>query len=143
MKNIRYLLLFFLMACSSTKVVYDYDVKTNFNTYKTFSFFEDVGAGLNNLDVNRLISILETELIQLGFQKAELPDFYINFSAKKEELRKNENVSVGIGSGGGNVGFGIFGGIPIGGKKLLEKIKVETEGYEKSAELRILFSTSH
>ena len=124
-KYITFAFLLFLMSCSSSKVVYDYDVKTNFNAYKTFHFFEDVGVGLNDLDVDRLISAIEKQLMQLGFEKSESPDFYINFSGIKNELANNETVSVGIGNSGGNIGLGIFGDILIGRKKVQEKLTID------------------
>ncbi|GGG89956.1 hypothetical protein GCM10011416_03140 [Polaribacter pacificus] len=114
-------MLFLLISCSTTKVVYDYDVKTNFKAYKTYSFYEDVGAGFNNLDVNRTLAILEKELTVLGYTKAETPDFYINFSGNREGVANNEQVSVGFGNRGANIGIGI----PLGSKKVLEKFTLD------------------
>jgi hypothetical protein len=124
MKLCRLFILLLLVSCSSGKVVYDYDIKTDFTQFKTFNFYDDVGAGMNELDMKRTRSIVEKELILKGFQKSETPDFLINFISNKTELEDNNNVGIGIG-GGRNVGFGISGGITIGGKKLNEELIIE------------------
>ena len=113
------------MSCSSSKVITDYDDKANFSSFKTFAFFEDVGKGLNELDVKRVTSIMKTELNMLGIQESETPDFFINIISKTTESNNNNTIGIGVGSGGRNGGFGISGGIPIGGKKLNEEFIVE------------------
>ena len=125
MKQLKLLFLFVLMSCSASKVITDYDSKINFNDFKTFAFFEDVGEGLNEFDVKRVIAALNTELKQKGLQDAENPDFYINVIAKYSEAQNNNTIGIGIGSGGRNGGFGISGGIPIGSKKLNEEFIIE------------------
>lgn len=125
MKNVQYLFLVLLMSCSSSKVITDYDDKANFSNFKTYAFYEDVGKGLNELDIKRVTSIMKTELNTLGIQESENPDFYINIIAKTTEAANNNTIGIGVGSGGRNGGFGISGGIPIGGKKLNEEFIVE------------------
>lgn len=114
-----------LASCSSSKVVYDYDSKTDFSKYKTYAFFEDVGDGLNELDVKRFVSAVEKNLDSLGFQKAENPDFYINVISEKSEIPKNNSVGVGVGSGGRNSGISISTGVFFGGNKINEKITID------------------
>ena len=53
------------------------------------------------------------------------PDFFINIISKISEAKNNNTIGIGIGSGGRNGGFGISGGIPIGGKKLNEEFIIE------------------
>lgn len=117
--------MFLLMSCSTSKVITDYDSEINFNNFKTYSFFEDVGEGLNELDVKRVMSTMDAELKSLGFNDAETPDFYINVIAKFSEAQNRNTIGIGLGSGGNNGGFGISGGIPIGKKKLNEEFIVE------------------
>ena len=121
MKSLKYLFLFLLMGCSSSKVMTDFDNTINFSDFKTYSFYEDVGQGLNELDVNRVTSVLKLEMKQRTFQEVENPDFFINITSKISE-NPNKNL---IGIGLGNVGFGLSGGIPIGGKKLNEEFVIE------------------
>ncbi len=45
--------------------------------------------------------------------------------SKISENLNNNTIGIGIGSGGNNGGFGISGGIPIGGKKLNEELIIE------------------
>lgn len=113
------------MSCSSSKVLVDYDGKTDFSKFKTYGFYEDIGTGLNELDVKRVINSIDSEMKKLGFNKTETPDFYINLISKISESQNNNTIGIGIGNGGINGGFGISGGIPIGGKKLDEEIILE------------------
>jgi hypothetical protein len=106
-------------------VITDYDSEINFNDFKTYAFFEDVGKGLNELDVKRVISSMNSELKLSGFIELENPDFFINIISKISEAKNNNTIGIGIGSGGRNGGFGISGGIPIGGKKLNEEFIIE------------------
>ena len=124
MKHLKYLLLIVIMSCSSTKVVYDYDSRTNFDTYKTFNFFEDAGKGLNELDVKRVTNELTIGLQQKGMKLSETPDVYINILSKQSEAVNRNTIGLGIG-GGGNVGFGISGGIPIGSKKVNQQLTID------------------
>lgn len=125
MKSLKLLIVVFLLVgCGSNKIVYDYDSKTNFSEFKTFNFYDDAGAGMNELDVKRAQTIIESELINKGFKKSESPSFLINFESQKMDLGENNSVGVGIG-GGRNVGFGISAGIPIGSKKVNEEFTIE------------------
>jgi len=125
MKKLQYFILLLLMSCSSSKVFTDYDDNTNFVQYKTYAFFDDIGAGLNEFDVNRAADAVFEEMRELGFEEVENPDFYINFIAKTSEAKVTNTVAIGLGSGGRNGGFGVSGGIPIGGKKLDEELTIE------------------
>ena len=121
MKNLKYLFLFLLMGCSSSKVMTDFDNTINFSDFKTYSFYEDVGQGLNELDVNRVTSVLKLEMKQRTFQEVENPDFFINITSKISENPNKNLIGIGLGNGG----FGLSGGIPIGGKKLNEEFVIE------------------
>lgn len=125
MKQIQFLFLFLLMSCSSSKVIADYDSKIDFNNFKTYHFFEDIGKGLNDFDVKRVLSILNLELQQKGLAQNDNPDFYINVIANYSEAQNSNSIGIGIGSGNRNGGFGISGGIPIGSKKLNEEFIIE------------------
>jgi hypothetical protein len=124
MKKLKYLLLILIVGCSSTKVVYDYDSKTNFDTYRTFNFFEDAGKGLNELDVKRITNELINRLQQKGMKLSDVPDIYINILSKESEVINRNTIGLGIG-GGGSVGFGISGGIPIGSKKINQQLTID------------------
>ena len=124
MKNLKFFFLFFLISCSSSKVITDYDSKTNFTRFKTFEFYDDNGDNLNELDVKRITSAIHQQLEIAGFKKAMKPDFFIYFDTKTSENQNNNTIGIGLGSGGRNGGIGISGGIPIGGKKVNEEISI-------------------
>lgn len=123
MKYFRYIFLLLIIGCSSSKVVYDYDSKTDFTKFKTYAFFEDVGDGLNEIDTKRFVNSIENYLDSLGLRKNEKPDFYINLVSEKAELPKNNNVGVGVG--GRNAGISISTGMLFGGNKIRETITID------------------
>lgn len=125
MRNLIFIFIIFLMSCSSSKVMTDYDSKTNFSKYKTFDFYEDNGENLNEFDVKRITVAIENEFKSSTLKQNSTPDFFIYFDAESTEKQNNNTIGIGVGSGGGNVGFGISGGIPIGGKKRIEKIIIK------------------
>ncbi len=124
MKQLKYFLLLLLLGCSSTKVIYDYDSKTNFKVFKTFNFFDDAGKGLNELDIKRITNELKNGLQKKGMKLSDTPDVYINIISEQAESVNRNTIGVGIG-GGGNVGFGISGGIPIGAKKINQQLTID------------------
>ncbi|ALU75404.1 hypothetical protein AUW17_09050 [Tenacibaculum dicentrarchi] len=124
MKPLKFLFLLFILGCSSTKVVYDYDGQTTFENYKTFHFFDDAGKGLNELDVKRITRELTLGLQEKGMTLAENPDMYIHILSKQSTAVNRNTIGVGIG-GGGAVNFGLSGGIPIGSKKINEQLTID------------------
>lgn len=121
MRNIKYLLLVFLMSCSTSKVITDYDSETNFSNYKSFEFYNDNGENLNDFDVKRIESAIYNELNVLGFKEKSEPDFFIYFNTENSVVQNNNTIGIGLGSGG----IGVSGGIPIGGKKINENLIIK------------------
>ncbi|CAL2084758.1 DUF4136 domain-containing protein [Tenacibaculum sp. 190524A02b] len=125
MKKIAlFLILIITAGCSSSRVTYDYDNKTNFSKQQTFGFFDDVGEGLNEFDIKRIRTVIADELRLKGMGLSENPDFYINFFSKQTEDVNRSTIGVGIG-GGGNVGFGISGGIPIDNRRIIQTLTID------------------
>lgn len=125
MKYFRLLFLALIMACSSPKVVYDYDTAVDFSQFKTYDFFEDAGEGLNELDKKRIMTAIAEKLAAKGMQRQTQPQIYIHILSKQVAVEDRNTVGVGIGGGGGNVGFGISGGIPIGAKKVNRQVTID------------------
>ncbi|CAM1352498.1 DUF4136 domain-containing protein [Tenacibaculum insulae] len=125
MKQLKYLVLIFIVACSSSKVIYDYDETTNFNKYKTFNFFEDVGKGISQLNIKRITDKITENLESKGMRFSENPDIYINVISNKKASTKRSKIGIGLGTGGRNIGFGISGGIPIESKKINEELLID------------------
>lgn len=126
MKYLKFLFLVVIVGCSSPRIVYDYDTQLNFNQYKTFNFFEDVGEGLNKFDVARITKEIKLNLEKQGLQQTENPDFYINvLSVVKRQNRSNSSVGVSVGGGNRGFGYGISTGVPIGARKMNQQITID------------------
>lgn len=121
MKNIKFIFICFLISCSASKVVTDYDVKEDFSKFKTFDFYEDNGENLNEFDVKRITSYIQENLNSINLQQNSTPDFLIFFDTKIEDNNNQNTIGIGLGNGG----FGVSGGIPIGGKKVDEKLIIK------------------
>ncbi len=120
MKNLKYLFLFLIFAsCNAPRAVYDYDQEVNFGTLHSYKIYPDLASKMSQLDEQRLIEIIHSQLAAKGFTTQENPDIYVNFYASTYETSPNNNLGIGVGGGGGNVGVGISGGIPIGGPQTI------------------------
>ncbi len=106
---------FLVFSCNAPQAVYDYDQKINFNHYSTYGLFPDFHSGLSQLDERRLIEVLDNEMQKEGFSISENPDFYVNVYTQEYEEESRNNLGIGVGGTGRNMGIGISGGIPIGG----------------------------
>lgn len=124
MKSFFYISSVFLLicACSTPRVLYDYDKKVNFESYKTYGFYPEIQTGLSELDNKRLFFQLDSVLQLAGYIKSQTPDFYINITSQEYQGVNNNSVGIGIGGTGRNVGVGISGGIPIGGPQINQEI---------------------
>jgi len=111
-----------VVSCASIHVNYDYDTKTNFNTYKTYNYYSDLDTGLSPLDTKRLLNVLDSNLQSKGLSLSETPDFYINITSKVYNTAPGNRVGVGVGGSGRNVGGGISIGLPIGQSKINREI---------------------
>lgn len=116
MKIFKYfLVLAVLSACNAPRAVYDYDQSVQFETLDSYNIFPNLSPGMNQLDEQRLLGILQTELAEEGISLSEDPDIFVNFYASEYETASGNNLGIGVGGGGGNVGVGVSGGIPLGG----------------------------
>ncbi|SEB75909.1 protein of unknown function [Tenacibaculum sp. MAR_2009_124] len=124
MKKLIYLtlLLVLTISCTVNRTNYDYDSYTDFTKYKTYNFFNDVGKGLNELDVNRVQNIIARQLNLQGMVYSENPDVFVNFVSEKWDV--NNNTTIGLGMGGDNVGIGISG-ISLGDGDIKQNITID------------------
>ena len=115
MKNLHYILLFFLvLSCASIRVNYDYERATDFSKYKTYNYYSNINSGLSELDTKRLLDALDSGFQAKGITLSDTPDFYVDIKSSEYQEVQNSSVGVGVGGTGGNVGGGISVGIPIG-----------------------------
>ncbi len=113
------------MSCSSIRVNYDYEKTTNFDAYKTYNYYSDMTSGMSDLDTKRLYKALDNALLSSGYLISEKPDFLINIKSVEFQQQSGNNVGVGIGGTGGQVGGGITIGLPIGQTQMAREIVFE------------------
>lgn len=143
MKYLRHILILFLItSCNAVRVNYDYDKTTDFSSYSTYNYFNDMETGLSGLDEKRLLNALDSTLQAKGYLLAEEPDFLINILSSSFRRGPNNNIGVGVGGTGGNVGGGVSVGIPVGGSGLARSIQFDFVDAEKDALFWQAFSES-
>ena len=104
-----------MTSCSTLKVGYDYDKQADFTKYKTYAFSEDaLNLPIEQLNRDRIIKAVETELTAKGFSKSDTPDVLIDLQVKaKQETEATATNTGGMGMYGGRYGFA--GGYGYGG----------------------------
>jgi len=125
MKYLKFLLIAFLLVSCGVKVNYDYEKATDFNSYKSYNYFDDMTTGLSELDTKRLIRAIDAKLETMGLARSKNPDFFIDIKSENFQNRNNNNVGVGVGGGRGGLGGGLSVGIPIGQNKATREISIE------------------
>lgn len=94
-----------MASCSSVQTSYDYDKQADFSKYKTFAFSEDaLNLPIEQLNRDRILKAVETELTAKGFTKSATPDVLIDLQVKA----KQETEAVATNTGGyygGRYGF--------------------------------------
>ncbi|MEP0263866.1 DUF4136 domain-containing protein [Dokdonia sp.] len=115
----------FITSCGSTFVDYDYDEKASFDTYKTYQYDFREPSGLSEFDERRFVKFTDSVLQSRGYQRTDYNSLSIVIQASEYETTSRNTLGVGIGSGGGNVGVGVSGGIPIGGREQHQQIILE------------------
>ncbi len=125
MKNIVVFFLFLVMTSCGVTTHYDYDKQTDFVAYKTYDYYDEIESGLNQLDDKRIKQNIDSILQGQGYLKSQNPLFYINFYVKEGAIRTRNTIGVGIGGGGRAVGYGISGGIPIGGRSIDQQLTLD------------------
>lgn len=125
MKILKHLLLVLLFSSCGSAVHYDYEKSTDFNTYKSYNYFDGMKTGLNELDTKRLMRSMDTKLKAMGLTRSDDPDFFIDIKSQDRRSRNNSNVGIGVGGGGGHVGGGMSIGIPVSQNKHTREISIE------------------
>ena len=115
-----FLLSLLVYSCGASVAV-DYEKQTNFGNYTTYNYYPKIESGLNALDDKRIIKATDSILESQGIKKSDSPQFYVNFYASEHYSNSRNTIGVGVGSGG----FGISGGIPIGGPNLKQQVTID------------------
>ena len=110
----KILLLFVLVAaaaCSSVKISSDYDGQADFTKYKTYTFSEEaLKLPVGDLNRDRILRAIETELAAKGFSKSESPDVIIDINVKAQQKTEATATTTGPGYYGGPWRYGYGGG---------------------------------
>lgn len=134
MKNLVYIIFICtLSACNAIKVDYDYDKATDFSNYSTYNYFNDIESGLSQLDEKRLVRALDSTLSAKGYLLSEEPDFLINILSTEFQAAPGNNVGIGVGGTGRNVGGGISVGFPMGNAGWQRQIQFDFVDSQKDA----------
>ncbi|WP_299336008.1 DUF4136 domain-containing protein [uncultured Psychroserpens sp.] len=118
----KLLILLLIMSCAPVHVSYDYEKSTNFENYKTYNYYTDLNTGLSELDTKRLVDVLNQAMQSRGYSLSETPNFIIDIKSSEFQEQPNNNVAVGLGGTGRNVGGGISIGLPIGQSQMQREI---------------------
>ncbi len=71
-------------------------------------------SGLSRFDEKRLLRALDSTLQLKGYLLSEEPDFLINILSSEFQTAPGNNIGIGVGGTGGNVGGGVSVGLPMG-----------------------------
>jgi hypothetical protein len=99
-------------ACSPVTISYDYDRQADFSKYKTYAFSEDaLNLQVDQLNRDRILKAVETEMAAKGFSKSDSPDVLIDLQIKaKQEVEATATNTGGMYGGrygyGGGYGYG-------------------------------------
>lgn len=101
-----------LSSCSSVDVVTDYDVKNDFDQYKTYAFYKPGidQAKISDLDKKRILRAIDFELSTKGLTKSENPDLLISIMTDSQERVNIYQNNFGWGWGWGWGWGGAYGG---------------------------------
>ena len=109
MKNILLLacVLVFATSCQSVRISSDFDKTASFATYKTYAFTpEALALPLDDINRNRILSAIETELAAKGFTKSDNPDVLIDVNIKGEQKQTATATNTGGYGYGRRYGYG-------------------------------------
>lgn len=98
-------------ACSSIKTSYDYDKTADFTKYKTYKLAEEIyKTGIPQLDLERIIRAVDSELAKRGFTKSDNPDALVDFNVKLQQQQSATATTYGGYGGYGPYRYGFSPG---------------------------------
>ncbi len=125
-----------LAACSSTKVVTDYNPRANFASYQKYRWAEPetekhndkasfISPFLKEHLHNSLSQRLKTGLYQ-EVSRTERADFIVRplILPAPDSVERSPRLGIGMGSHSGNIGIGTSVGIPLGPDKINQNIHI-------------------
>ncbi|WP_291866735.1 DUF4136 domain-containing protein [Maribacter sp.] len=81
------LMVVLLSACTSVRVLSDYDKDANFASYKSYAFYKTGidKAEISDLDKKRILRAIDSEMATRGFTKSNSPDILVSIFTKEKE----------------------------------------------------------
>ncbi len=122
---VGFLVFLFMFSSCGTIINYDYEKSTDFTTYKSYNYFDDMKTGLSQLDDKRLMRAIDAKLKTMGLTRSDNPNFYIDIQSQDIQNRNSPNVGVGVGSGSGGGFGGVSVGLPLGGNQNTRELVIE------------------
>lgn len=122
-----------LYACSSTKVVTDYNPRSNFATYQQYRWYQpsdsQAAGQISPFLAEHLRSSLEHRLKTGLYRQAdslEDADFIVRplILPAPDTINRSPRLGIGMGSFSGNVGISSSVGIPLGKDTLNQNIQI-------------------
>ena len=96
-----------MSSCSPVTISYDYDKQADFSKYKTYAFSEDaLNLPVDQLNRDRILRAVETEMAGKGFSKSDSPDVLIDLQVKAKQEMEATATNTGGGMYGGRYGYG-------------------------------------
>lgn len=126
------IVLLLIYSCAGVQLNYDYDRAYDFRLIKTYGFDSQMQSGLSELDHKRLIRILDSTLIARGYTYSETPQFLIDIKSETYRDQNGQNVGVGLGGIGGNLGGGVSIGLPINRTTIRRMITLNLVDFESN-----------
>lgn len=101
MNKFAFVLLLLAAGCSSVQTTYDFDSSVDFSKYKTYEFTDDAkNFPIQELDRQRVLNAIESELAAKGFSKSSTPDVLIDLQVKLEQKQTATATNTGGYYGG-------------------------------------------
>lgn len=122
---ISFIVFFLLFSCGSIHVNYDYDKETEFSSYTTYNYYDDMQTGMSDLDNKRFFRVLDIALQSKGLKLAEEPDLLIDIKSNIYQVPSNSSVSVGLGGGRRGIGGGVSVGVPLDVHKTQRELTID------------------
>lgn len=121
-----------LCSCGSSAVV-DYDKSAQFSALDSYDYYPGIQSGLNDFDNRRMMRAIDSVMESRGLNKSINPDLLVNFYTEEFVTESKTTIGVGIGGGNGNVGYGVSGGIPVGGNEIRQLVTIDVIDVRKDA----------
>lgn len=102
MKNLILLVVFgaWLTSCSSVKVSSDFDREADFASYKTYAFTKEARElPVDDINRNRILDAVSTELAAKGFSESDQPDVWIDMNLATEKKQSATSTPSYYGAG--------------------------------------------